>query len=935
MSLDNIEDNKVCYVERSEISPNNDTMLYLMDKKRIKSIISNKSLYKTFEGDIKGKYSYDPSNFREKINESFILKNDEALKFLQSASWGCHFTIIQKQTLIPIDSIDYYVINYVNKTSVEAVYIHFIIAIIIDIKKIPDSFREIFSQQTPKTTTENCNFIKYLKCQMKFDFETINNLFNTSDENMEISNKISKCNANYMNQKMIEQPNFLTHNLYYYQKADIYFMMQREKEASVRKIILDEKRVVNWGTKYQCIFDKNEHGDTCEFIERRTVHNYKGTLNSFYGGCLCNSPGLGKTLEILTLCAMENSLNLVIVPEHLYDHWNVEYEKHIKKKKRDRIVLIQYKTDSIDLTKYKDKSVIVLATYKTLDVCKKLRNTNFTRLIIDEFHELFDKKDKTYPLIDTVKATYKWAITGTPFVNSEMIMNILNFIAEHKITSKVIAKYKCLIDVFCDMFRKNTKESVEAELVLPKINQKTYVLTLSDMERTMLNSICTSAIDKETSINRQMAFCINPNLYFQDENGISEKYISVNICEAKVINMHQGDYERLFKELIHEKLKITTLSPDNIMTNEDVIIMYDYIVKDIFSSDNIKKVLSHYHKDGTIKINDKIHIINEFNDETLKKVWSKFINDKTKYKFFGMKNSDSFSKVNKMEKDLLTIRSNMIYFEQQMKLINKKTKVIKEKNDENVDYVEVEENKDDDEICCSICLGEIDDDFTLLQCGHPYCTACLKLMLSHAPDKCPQCKFSLKNTIFYTPRVKQIKNVAFTELIKKYGTKIAHLINICKTEISNDKTIVYCDSPSLIDNLVVILNENNITAISPTPTISIIDTVSSFKKSYQVLVLSSEFNASGLNIQFAKSIVLLQPIRGEYARVRQTENQIIGRLHRIGQKHEINLIRLIIKDSIESEILRQNKIIDLEYTNANKTTDFPKSKSDIVKELDE
>ena len=250
-----------------------------------------------------------------------------------------------------------------------------------------------------------------------------------------------------------------------------------------------------------------------------------------------------------------------------------------------------------------------------------------------------------------------------------------------------------------------------------------------------------------------------------------------------------------------------------------------------------------------------------------------------------------------------------------------------------VDYVELEEGKEGDDITCSICLSEIDDDFTLLQCGHAFCTLCLKAMLVQTSAKCPQCKFSLKNTTFYTPRIKQILNKDFAEMIKKYGTKIAHLVNICKNIIPTDKTIVYCDSPSLIDNLVEILNENEIKAISPNPSTSIMKTVKDFELYHQVLVLSSEFNASGLNIQFAKSIILLQPIRGEYARVRQTENQIIGRLHRIGQNKEVNLIRLIIKDSVESEILRQNKIIDLEFTGSNMKTDYPMTETQ-VKELD-
>jgi SNF2 family DNA or RNA helicase len=279
----------------------------------------------------------------------------------------------------------------------------------------------------------------------------------------------------------------------------------------------------------------------------------------------------------------------------------------------------------------------------------------------------------------------------------------------------------------------------------------------------------------------------------------------------------------------------------------------------------------------------------------------------------------------------------MNYFENQIKLINKKTKSIKRKIDEisdQEDYVQIEEIEDEEVITCSICLGEIDDDFTMVQCGHAYCTLCLKTILSQNPDQCPQCKFSLKNTVLYTPTIKVILNTEMNEMIKKYGTKIAHLINICKKEIlATDKTIVYCDSPSLINNLVDILNENDISALTPMSETSVMETIKDFRELKQVLVLSSEFNASGLNLQFATKIILLQPIRGKYAKIRQTENQIIGRIHRIGQTKEVNLIRLIIKDSIETEIIRQNKIIDMEFSFSNKKTDYPKTKVETA-ELD-
>jgi SNF2 family DNA or RNA helicase len=933
-SLDNIDNGLVYYMERNEIHPANDILVHNMTKQKIISIINDKTIHRTIEY-MRENYSFTSitiDNFKHYIKDSFVLKNKDAKEFLAHVDWRSSYDLCVSQPIYPVDAIEYYVINYVNKTNIEMFYNHFIIAICIDTTKEPENFKKIFCVNDEEIfdtfDKPTQSFILGLKAMQLWDWQVSNNISINTDENMEISTRISNCNSNYMHQKMILQPDFLNFNLFYYQRADINFMLQRERDADTKKFILDNKKIVNWGKKVQCEFGerltKNTKGEkvianSCIFIPRRTINNYTGELNSFYGGCLCNSPGLGKTLEILTLCALEPSLNLIIVPEHLFDHWIFEFSKHIKE---DYMDLYAYRSDSDKSTKYKQhptKPTIVLTVYKTLETSKQLFKTNFTRLIIDEFHELFDKKDKTFPLIENIKSSYKWAITGTPFVNKDMIYNIMNFVIKNKILDKKVQKYKAYIDTFCEMFRKNTKESVEQELDLPRINERIYILKLSEYERTLYDSLA-SGVDIETLKTRQMAFCINPNLYFQDANGVSEKFQSVNILEAQVYNMHQADYEKLFRQIITAKKKLLSLETDDLMILSDILNIYDYVIYNISNIEIQTNILKRYVDD-----------IDKSTEKQIKHIWKSFVENKIKLSMKELhdrkKEVVKIDEIKQMETNLQNVRHKMIFFEQQMKFINRKTKKLKYKPEETaeaVEYVKIEDTTEEsEEITCSICLSEIEDDFTLVQCGHAYCTLCLRTILMQNPDRCPQCNFSLKNTILYTPRFEVVMNREMADMIKKYGTKIAHLINICKNDLKDEKTIIYCDSPSLIDNLVEFLNENKISTITPTPKKGMLETIEEFKTVKQILVLSSEFNASGLNIQFAKSIILLQPIRGEYAKIRQTEHQIIGRLHRIGQTKEINLIRLIIKDSIETEILRQNKIYDTEFTNSNKKTDYP------------
>ena len=58
------------------------------------------------------------------------------------------------------------------------------------------------------------------------------------------------------------------------------------------------------------------------------------------------------------------------------------------------------------------------------------------------------------------------------------------------------------------------------------------------------------------------------------------------------------------------------------------------------------------------------------------------------------------------------------------------------------------------------------------------------------------------------------------------------MINICKTMNPTNKIVIYCDSPSLIFNIITILNENQISTIMPQDNIITSETLSLFKIHY-------------------------------------------------------------------------------------------------------
>ena len=284
----------------------------------------------------------------------------------------------------------------------------------------------------------------------------------------------------------------------------------------------------------------------------------------------------------------------------------------------------------------------------------------------------------------------------------------------------------------------------------------------------------------------------------------------------------------------------------------------------------------------------KERIINEFNykyeDNNVDEMFNKIL-----YK--GTQN-DKYE-INKMEENIENTKKNIKFFNIKLDEINKNKKKVIE-ND--IEYTKIEINDN-----CQICFNDIESNIALLQCGHLYCKNCVKEMMKSCVNKCPMCRTILKNIKIYTIKCNNV--VDQNNLIMKYGTKIGNLINICRK--IEGKIVLFSYSDTLIDNLFNILNNNHIS------TIMFDNNLEKFEENNKkVLILSSKNNASGLNITCASTIIILEPNNGTYIERKELENQLIGRLHRIGQNKEINIIKIIIKNTIDHLYDIENKIKD-------------------------
>jgi SNF2 family DNA or RNA helicase len=134
-----------------------------------------------------------------------------------------------------------------------------------------------------------------------------------------------------------------------------------------------------------------------------------------HGGLLADDMGLGKTIEISGLIRnnpVENTL--LVVPASLLAQWNSVLE-------RAEFTVYQFKKGnwfrSID---FPGEPAVYLLNYEKLytSAFSAVTTTTFDRIILDEAHRVRSYTGSAAVVCNAIKAKFRWAVTGTPIVNS-------------------------------------------------------------------------------------------------------------------------------------------------------------------------------------------------------------------------------------------------------------------------------------------------------------------------------------------------------------------------------------------------------------------------------------------------------------------------------------------------------------------------------------
>lgn len=153
-----------------------------------------------------------------------------------------------------------------------------------------------------------------------------------------------------------------------------------------------------------------QHEGVRWLVERELAQTYPG-------GFLCDEMGLGKTVQLIaTMLVNAKPRTLVVVPKSIVGQWCDEIYRFAPS-------LSTYAFDGLKRKLPEKLPNIVVAPYSVLPqrpggpVCELL-GVHWDRVILDEGHEIRNKKSKSHITCRALQADIRWVVTGTPVFNS-------------------------------------------------------------------------------------------------------------------------------------------------------------------------------------------------------------------------------------------------------------------------------------------------------------------------------------------------------------------------------------------------------------------------------------------------------------------------------------------------------------------------------------
>jgi len=345
-------------------------------------------------------------------------------------------------------------------------------------------------------------------------------------------------------------------------------------------------------------------------------------------------------------------------------------------------------------------------------------------------------------------------------------------------------------------------------------------------------------------------------------------YIEMNELEKSIYNMEHNIYKQNKYSYFKNKIFLNLIQ---ICANPKYSEFYNKFLKSSEEID-IKTLTSNINKyiqKNLPKIKKKIDELENILKESIE--MNQY--DKTKYDFKEEK--EQISQL-KMEKSQLNYRKELME-----KL-----------------------NSDKEENECCICMCEFSD-FILTDCYHYICVDCYQELLKHdSTPKCPNCRKHINKKRKVTIEKKVMSEEE--KFCLKWGSKLVYLKKLVANILAKNKTdkiIIFSRWKDMIKDIDKMFEINTLFLKGSMGQCNNILKKFKTNDDFNVLLLCSEDSASGLNLTEATHVILLDTPDLDKNVSKSIENQAIGRAVRFGQTKQVNVYKMIMKNTIEENFI--------------------------------
>src|SRR6056300_1011039 len=211
------------------------------------------------------------------------------------------------------------------------------------------------------------------------------------------------------------------------------------------------------------------------------------------GGFLCDDMGMGKTIQIVaTILGNPKPRTLVVVPKSIITQWAEEIKRFAPNLTINIFDGPERKIREADVTIA--PYTLLTSKGKSTDTRTPLHMVQWDRVILDEAHEIRNKKSKLFKSLCRLQTQIKWIVTGTPVFNSmEDFVSLCTFLGLSKVVVQGMTNK--IKDIYILRRTKDDLAKINERLRLPPCYFENVELDMYPDERQMYEFVFKEAQD--------------------------------------------------------------------------------------------------------------------------------------------------------------------------------------------------------------------------------------------------------------------------------------------------------------------------------------------------------------------------------------------------------------------------------------------------------